>query len=361
MMGSWRRLMLAAALNVTVGVGVAAAQTVIVRHAAPGSTVELMLNSATIRSGQANSRGDARLIINLSVVAGKAEIDVQVAVDACEGRHRVLLAEPGLTFPPVEESCTRGDIAGLFVMRRVTTFVVDVAGASPTLWLRQGPAPMQWLSDEPIAVRSERTWDPSHTGLVLFGGGSFARVRSAMALACGDVTECSGDGSRYAYSAGASFWVLPYAGAEIAYLKPTRLDAAGGGDTYRFTSFFDAKLVTITGKGGIPFGRFRIYGKGGVNFHRATFGTTQTIDDTTITVDDVETTLKGGTQEFALRTKGWGWIYGGGMEIWLAPTFAIYTEITHATIKGKTIDKGEGQVDDRLIHIMVGATIRIGR
>jgi hypothetical protein len=62
MMAPWRPLVLTAALNITV-VGVAAAQTVIVTNAPPGSPVELTLNAATVGSGTADPKGVATLTV----------------------------------------------------------------------------------------------------------------------------------------------------------------------------------------------------------------------------------------------------------------------------------------------------------
>ena len=46
---------------------------------------------------------------------------------------------------------------------------------------------------------------------------------------------------------------------------------------------------------------------------------TETIDDLTITVDNVQQTIPGGTQASLLQTEGWGWLFGGGGEVWHRP------------------------------------------
>ena len=137
-MSPWRPLALAAALTVTVAVGVATAQTVIVTNAPVGSTVELALNAATIGTATANSRGQATLAVDLSRHARKTETDVHIYIDVCGQMRRVQLAESGLQPPPQENGCTRREIVGLFVMRQVTTFVVDVTEPRPAVWIESG-------------------------------------------------------------------------------------------------------------------------------------------------------------------------------------------------------------------------------
>lgn len=359
MTGPWRPLALAAALHVVAGVGVAAAQTVIVTNAPPGSTVELVLNAATIGSATADRTGNATLAVNL----GKAETDAHISVDVCKDLRRVLLMEQGQQPPPAGGGCDRREIAGLFLVRRVTTLVVSLAGPSPTLWLRQGPAPAEWLiqQEESERVRPARTWRPSPTGLVLFGGGGLVKIGQAVAVACGDLEQCAGNDVKGVYAAGAAYWINRYVAAEASYVKPATVTMNGGADTFRFNSAFEAHILTVTGKVGVPIGPVRVYGQVGMNYHRALFTTTQTNDDVTVTIDDVEQTIKGGTQTFELRTGGWGWVFGGGAEAWVTRRLAIYAEAGRARLKGSTLDDGEGGIDDRATFVLVGARVHIGR
>ena len=59
MIKSWRLLAMAAALHVTAGVSIAAAQTIIVRHAPPDETVEAVLNATKVATAQVTTAGDA--------------------------------------------------------------------------------------------------------------------------------------------------------------------------------------------------------------------------------------------------------------------------------------------------------------
>jgi hypothetical protein len=111
---------------------------------------------------------------------------------------------------------------------------------------------------------------------------------------------------------------------------------------------------------GGPIGVFRLYGKVGGNYSRSTFRTTQTIPDTTITIDGVPQTIRGGNQVYWIKTAGWGWLFGGGMEVWLAPAFGLYGEFSRAALKGQALDDVEGLTDERVTSVMFGARIRLG-
>jgi hypothetical protein len=356
----WRPLLLAAAITVTVGVASATAQTVIVKNAPPGSPIELVLNTATVGSGTANATGDATLVVKAPPTATAAESSAHVWVDACDKMRRVFLVEPGLQPPPPEPGCTRSEIAGLFVMRRITTFVVDVGGVAPALWLKQGAPPAEWLrqaaAGTPLKPRRRLP-----TGLVVFGGGSYSKLRDAAVLACGNVTACTSADLRPAYAAGVDYWITRFIAAEASYMKPLRVTASGAGDTFNFDSFFDARVVTLAGKVGVPIGAVRFYGKVGANYHRATTSTTETINDIVITVGDTTQTVLGGTQTIELKTSGLGWLFGGGLEGWVTPGVAIYLEGGRTQLKGNNLNGGEGSINDRMTYFLAGLRVHIGR
>lgn len=354
MMKFWRPLAIAAALNVIVSAGAANAQTVVVTNAPPGSTVELVLNTTTIGTAAVDARGDASLPVNLSAHAGKTEMDANIYVDVCENVRRVLLVERGQPRAPLGPGCNRRDVEGLYLVKRISSVVVDVGGPNPTVWLRQGSVTLH-------PSKPPRAWSASPTGLLVFGGGGLARVANVVAVACGDVTDCSGHKSGGAYTVGAAYWLTPFLGAEASYIKPADIEAQGRRTGFRFNSALDAHVLTIVGKVGGPLGRLRLYGEAGASYHRATFGTTQTVEDVTTTVGDVTQTIPGGTQTFELKTAGWGWVFGGGMDIWMASSFAIYIEGGRAGLKGSAIENGEGSIDDSMTFLLVGARVRIGR
>jgi hypothetical protein len=336
-----RLLALAAALNLVLGVGAVSAQTVIVKNAPAGSNIELVLNATTIESAKADAEGVARLGVNLSKNVNKSQTDAQIYVDVCGDVRRVYIAERGIQPPPQEAGCVRRDMGGLFLLQTVSSILIDVGGPSPTLLLRQGP----------ISLDPPRTW-AAPTGLVLFGGGGFSKVRDAGLLACGNVAGCSAPGYDGAYAGGVAFWVTPFLAAEASYVKPAEVKVDSTQETFRFNTTFDAEVLNIVGKVGVPLGIVRPFGQVGGSYFRGTFSTTQT----------QTTGTDSATQNYWQRTGGWGVTFGGGLEVWLAPAFGIYGEANWTSLKGKPLDtdEGEGTTDDRVTTFIFGARVRIG-
>ncbi len=367
MMEAWRPLACAAALNLIVAGGVATAQTVIVTNAPPGSAVELVLNAETIGSAKADAAGLATLAVNLADHGGKTETDARAYIDVCASLRRVVLVERGLQPAPPGEACVRRELIDLFLLRQVTSLVVDVRDANPAAWVRQGSAPAVWLQQGSEEVRAARSAMELPKGLVLFGGGGFAKFRDAVAVSCGSLAGCTGDLTQVSYTGGAEFWLSRNLSAEATYLKPSDVTSTGDGGYYRFHSILSTHVFTIAGKLGVQAGRVRIYGKGGAIYHRALSTTTETIDDRTITFGDAtvgdttEEIVKGGTQVFQLETSGWGWMFGGGLEGWVSPTLAFYAEGGYDQIKGADRRNGEGLIKDRVIYAVMGIRVHIGR
>jgi hypothetical protein len=351
MMMPGRLLALAATLIVSVGVE-AAAQTVIVRKAPPGSPVEVVLNDAQIATGTADSAGDVRIPANAFLKSGTREMDAYLYVDICKDVRRVLIVERTTTPPPQEPGCDRRQISGLFLIRPVTTLVVDVGSPNPTVLLRQGP----------VSLEARQPWTGPPTGLVLSGGGALVSFSDFVGLACGGVPDCGGDGSKFAFTGAATYWFTPFLAAHASYIRPAKLTAEGDAGFFRFNSFLNPHIFTFGGKVGVPARRMRIYGQVGASYHRALSGTTQITDDITITAEDgTETTIEGGTSTFELETAGWGWQFSGGAEGWLSRSFALYGEAGWATIKGKAVDDADGEIDDRMTFLLFGIRVRLGR
>ena len=362
MTGPWRPLALAAALTVTLGAGVANAQAVMVRNAPPGMTVELVLNAATVDSAAADAAGIAKLAVKEPAKPQKPQSAAHIHVDVCEKRRRVVLVEPGVPppAPPAGEGCERKDIAGLFVMRPVTTFVIDLAVPGPTVWLRQGPVPPTWLTEE-AGIRGPRFGRSAPTRLALFGGAGGVKFRDAVSEDCGTVSPCTGTSFRGAYSVGVDYWVAPFLAADFSYTRTGKVNVNGSGDTFHFTSNRDAHIIAIAGKAAIPLGPVRIYFLGGVNYHRVTSTTTETIDDISVTNGDVTQAVPGGTQSFELQADGWGWLFGGGVEAWVTPRFAVYAEGGAAGLNSSAINATEGVLDDQVTFVAAGLRMHIGR
>jgi hypothetical protein len=335
MLRTLRPLTVAAALLLTAGSGPAAAQTLIVRRAPIGSTVEVFVNATKAGSGQADSAGDVKVPFTLP--AGKTEMDARVYVDTCEQTHRVIIADRDAAPIPPEANCERQEITGVFQMRTVTNAVVNVGDPIATLLLRQGSYSLR--------PRGPRRQAP--TGLVVFGGANFVTYANALEFGCTGVPTCSGDEQGVGYSVGAEYWVTRFLAVE---------------DAYRFDSFFEPHLFTGAGKIGIPLGPVRLYGRAGFNYHRGESGTTTVINPVTTTNEDgTTTTTPGSTTTVESETDGWGWLVGGGVEAWLAPAFAIYGEGGGAGIKGNAEVVEQGSIDNRIWNITAGIKVKIGR
>ena len=357
MMKPWRLLPMAVALGVTVNAGVAAAQTVIVRSAPQGSTIEVQVNAEDVKSATADSYGDATL--DLRLLGAVSQRNVHFFVDVCSNRVRVRVVEQGLQPAAAEPACRRIEVSGLFVMRSITTFVVDLDAETAVVHLRQGPAPLSWVGRGEAAAG--RAWGTPRTGLQLSAGLGLATFTDFGTVACGTVTSCSTSNLKGAVTVEAAFWIKRFLAAQVSYVKPARVTASGSEDTFRFDSALDTKVVTVAANVGGPVGPARVYAIAGMNHHQASFTTTETINDTTVVVDSVTRTIKGGTQSFELKTAGWGWLFGGGFELWATRPAAFYMEGQYGQLKGPSVSGGEGAINDHLFVLQAGVRVHIGR
>lgn len=333
-----RLLVAAAALNVTIGAAVATAQTVIVRKVPAGDTIELFLNTSKVATATVDANGDATLPLNLRETnAGKTDIDANVFVEACDKLRRVLVVERGQPAAAPQAGCDRREILGLYVVRRDNTLVVDAGGANPTMMMVKGS----------YGLGPEKPGPRAPKGLVLFGGGGLADFRDAVAISCGTASPCDGKNAGLTYVAGATVWLTRFLAAEGTYIKPRNATASGSGTDYNFNSTLDAQVITITGRIGIPAGPVRLSGFAGTNYHDALLTTKETIKDQSQTME--------------VETRGWGWVFGAGLEIWTAPAFALYADAGIAGLRGVPVGGGEVRFNDRLRYVTIGARVRIGR
>ncbi len=354
MRGPWRLPVLAAALNLFMGAGLAAAQTVIVRHAPAGAAIEVTVNDETAASATADETGTAKLTVKMP--GGKVETDAEMHVDVCDNVRRLVLFER--TFVPSSPApgCRRTELERLFLLRPITTLLVDLSEPAH-LWIRQGSVPDEWLSDAPIV---ERTWRPSPTGVVLSGGGAMTSIRDASVIACGTAECDQRDASGLKYSVGIDWWVARFFALEVGFTKPADMRATGSGAGYRFESGLDTQMITTGVKIGVPIGPVRPYGRAAANRNRTITTTSQTTDTVTVVVNGVEQTFPGGTQNYEFRTTGWGWLFGGGVEVWVTNSFAFYAEGGAAKLKGDAIGNVEFAIDDRASFMLFGARFRLG-
>jgi hypothetical protein len=335
-------------LALVAAAGRASAQTVLVRGLTPGTPVEVAVNGTLAGNASANANGDAT--VPLGAAGTKAQMDANIYVDTCGERRRIVVVDRSQSAVFTEGDCGRQEIPGVFVVRPVSTLVVSVTGATPTLLLIQGT----YDPDAP-----PKTWQPLPTGLMLFGGSGYTMMGDAPLYACGTVTDCNGDGSGFGFVGGVEYWLWPWLGAEAQFLKPANMTAEGGGTGYKFDTTLEANVITLAGKVGIPVGPVRFYGKAGGNYQRSLYTNSQTIDDTTVTVDEITTVYKGGSITSDYETGGWSWYFGGGGEAWFKARFAIYGEVGWLGLKGENRNDGEGILDDKLTVFLFGGRVKL--
>ncbi|HKE83299.1 MAG TPA: hypothetical protein VKB50_06080 [Vicinamibacterales bacterium] len=348
-----RPIALAAALCVTIGLGSASAQTVVVRNAPPNSTIEFVLNGSATATAKAGADGVATLTATKGALADRDMIDVVVWVDDCGSTRRVLVMSRAAG-PPPTDSCRRSQVQGLFLLQRVTSILVDVEAVSPTVRLRQGPLPEEWLKPPKPEAAKEPRISIAPRGAILFGGGQTASMGGVLKPACGDVTTCTATDRAFSFSGGFSYWFSQYVAAEASYMRmnPSVVDATGSGDHFRFDSDVDGGLIAVVAKGGLPIGRFRLFGSLGADYHRATFTTHETVD---------QTTAPGGITTLQWRTKGWGPVFGGGTEVWITRAIGIYGEFTRVGLNGTEDGAGEAKTDTMINALVIGGRYRLGR
>jgi hypothetical protein len=348
------RLGLAVVLLLSAGLRVARAQTVMVRSAVPGAAIELTMNSGTPATATADENGDATLV----VPPRGRDTDVQLHVDVCDKAVKIVINEPGVVPPGANAGCTRKDLWGVYIMRAITTFVVEIDKNDAAVFVAQGPPPEEWLRHG--QSRADRLWGTAGKGLALSAGGGLAIFSQGLSNACGNVAGCTSS-SGFGYHFSAEFWVTPHFAAYLAYLHPNDISASGSTDTFSFETSRTTRVLLIGGKGGVPVGHGRVYGVGGWNYHQATDTTTQTTSDQTITVGGVSTIVKGGTQGFGQKTQGWGWFAGGGYDLYLRNWFVIYAEVAEVILKGSSANLGAATIDERSTFLFGGVRVRIGK
>jgi hypothetical protein len=351
-----RCLAFVALVLLAAGVRESVAQTVIVINAPADTGLEFVLDTTPVASGKADAEGIATLAADRSRL-GDRELDARVFVDTCSTERRVVIVGRGVE-PPASGGCTRAEIPGLFLVQRITTVVVDVAKVPPSVRIRQGDAPEEWVRPAVAARRGPRP--ALRDGLVLFGGGGLGTFRDFVQLSCGNVTDCGGDEDPTVLTAGLAYWFSPFIAVEASFIKPGKLIASGRGDGFQFDSNREGGVVGVAIEGGIPIGSSaKLFGKMGVNYQRSTFTTHETIEERTITTTAVPQTLAGGSQTFQARTGGWAWLFGAGAEYWFTSTVGAYGEVGGLAMKGSDLGDGEAAINDTLRFAVVGLRVRV--
>ena len=333
---SWRPIALATVLLAGLG-SQAAAQTVVIRGVPAGMTAEVIQGAAR-STGTPDAGGDA---VIKGALTDPGDTRVGLFADVCEKARRVVIVERDAVAPPPEPGCTRTELAGLFVLRPVSTLVINLSDTTPSVLLRQGE--FDFRRD----YRSGGVEPPA--GLVVFGNGAWTKLHNARAALCGDTAECPGEDSGFGFGGGITYWFTPYAGIEASYLRPHRALFEGAVNNGLFQSITQVEALLFQAKIGIPAGPVRIYGQGGATYHRATLNNTQEAVD-------------GINDRFQLRTAGWGWTFGGGIEAWVHARAGFFAEGGRAALKGPGVESaGEGRLNERVTFVSAGIRVSLAR
>ena len=348
-------LTISAVLLLTGFIGTVRAQTVIVQRAEPGSTIELLLNGTPMATVVTQPGGIATLRMTITDRPNRWQSTITVLVDTCGTTRRVHLIERDRGGPPPVGPCTRDSVDGFFLLQSNTSMLVDVGVGRPTLRLRQGNMPSSWVtvgeipSDSPLERMS----------LYVFGAGAVRNLQAPIDRVCGDV-PCEGSAMGLAYNGGVGFWIAPFLAVQGDYTHIPAFDITGAAAGYQFDSTFGTNLLTVSGLVGYPLGSFRPYVRGGAARHRSVTTTTQATAPTTFIIDGVENTDPGGVQVYGVETEGWGWLVGGGAEMWPNTWFSLFGEFTWTYLRGSPTDGSEGDTDDRLMLWLFGVKVRVG-
>jgi hypothetical protein len=301
-----------------------------------------------------NAMGNATVVANEAHL-GTRQLDAIVLVDNCGTTQRVRVLDK-TTQQPAPGTCTRSEMNGVFLVQRITTLVINVGNMPPTLLQRQGPAPAAWLlpsSQGSIAHIPYKRHFVASVGYGLLQFSDFPTV------SCGNLNNCIYDKVAESPTASVSYWILPYLAAEGGYVRFDRLTAGANGTTFNFNSDLEGGAFTLAGVGAIPAGKWKVYGKTGVDYHGATMTTNQTVYDVGAGNATETRLIAGGTQTVQLHTAGWGWLWAGGVEHWLTKQVGVYGETGRLQIKGSDTRGGEGTISDTATYIFIGARVRI--
>jgi hypothetical protein len=349
----WRWRGLAAALILIGCPYVAHAQTVIVKGAPEGTTVQLGLNGPVIATATADAQGLATLAMP-AANAFTTETRIGVFIDRCPTARRIELADAGLT-PPNDGGCARDTTTWVFLLRSESTLVIDIA-SNPLIRLAQGKPPDAWLRYGLALADVEAPWGPPPTGLLLGASTGFVRFADFSAAACGDQGCSSSKLLKPITAFSATYWLSQYVGAELQYFRPTKTTAAGEGLGFTFGSTLETEILSVAGEVAVPANRGRLFARAGMNRHATRMLNTETVSAVTRADGSI---VPGGTFDTEFRTEGWGYMLGGGAEIWISRRLAISLDLSRAGIGGDIIALPETKLDQGVWLIQVGGKVRI--
>ena len=346
-----RSSVVAWALFMVLGTTLASAQTVVLRHAVPGSTLEL------VGAAKADAGGTA----TVTTKSIEGQMDGNIWLETCDDDHRVILAKPGAAIPTT--GCRRAQIGGLYLLQRVTSLVIDTSTTS-SLLIRQGPPYNTWLTDARPQVAKAASEPDTRTGgassattnssaasaplfplsgPTVFGGAGLGKTLHFGEQACGSVT-CEWD-EPIQYGGGVAWWFNDFFGAEGRYGYLGKLKVTANETGYQFSTTRESGFLSVAGRAGFRKGRFRPFGRAGMSLGRATVTTIETIGENTETL--------------AMRARGWAPVYGGGVEVWLSPRLGVFADAQRLGLKGKDERDSGIELNDTLLTAQAGLTLRL--
>jgi hypothetical protein len=336
----------------------ASAQTVIIRHVGGQTKVDAGVGDSAPVAATTDAYGNERVVLN--AVKGDTQLSAQIVIDACGNARHVRIIGSQMTAPPAAAGCVRQTLGSVFVVGATTSLVVDLRSETPTVLIAQGPAPPEWLEDQSQGAPGVAgTFQPS--GIMLFGTGGLTTFGSFGSADCGqNTTTCSYHSNRPSATAGAAWWFTPHVAVVVSYMRNGAARASGTGDTYTFNSRLETNVLTV---GGQIMGSVRhvtFFGLLGGAHHRARWLTSQTTNDTTVTVNGVDQILPGGTETWDVRTTGWNWSLSAGADFWLGSRVAIQTAFQFAVLKGSDLGGSEATISERTPSVQVGLLFRLG-
>ena len=352
---SWWLAAWLAAVCIPGAAGLAGAQTVVLRHAAPATTAEVVFGAA---AGQApvEPNGDATIDI-AEFPAGVEEVSAGVHVDTCGTTVRVLLVGRTEETPPAGPGCQRRQVQGFFVVRADTSLMIDVAPTPPTVRIRQGPIPAVWFLEGPIP-----TGRTSPRGIVVHAGGGLGTMPDTLLRLCGNALSCPRENTKIDLNFGAAYWLTRWLGLEGSFIRLSPVTAEGFDESYEFTGEISPLMATVSAIGGLNVRAARFYGRIGAAYHRADVRTTQITYTRTIDVGDTVETFPGAEQDFTFATTGWGPVWGGGIEGWVGDKTALFADLSFIEIRGENAndDGSVRRIDERPMVFSAGLMIHFG-
>jgi len=341
------------------GTTLASAQTVVLRHIPPGSTLELVIDAKEAGTAKADAGGNAT--VETKSVDSRGQIDANIWLETCDDVYRVILVPARAAIPT--SGCRRTQIGGVYVLQRITSIVIDSTSPSSVM-IRQGRPYDSWLTDpRPEAAKpvkeddtlagaspaaSASTASKPQTpliGPIAFGGVGLGTSLDFEDQVCGTVT-CTYN-VPIQFSGGAGWWFNDFFGAEGRYGYLGKITARAQETDYQFSTTRESSYLAASGRAGLHKGRFRPFGRAGMSFGRTTETTTQTMGESKETL--------------AVRARGWAPVFGGGLEVWLSPRLGLFADAQRLGFKSKDERDSPIEINDTLFTAQAGVTVRLRR